>query len=73
MYLCELCRTEVEPRGKGIVLAWEIKKLNSMSGTEVIDGLGAFFHEACYPRRGYRRVSGEELEAELQKLESGGS
>lgn len=59
MYICETCRQQVRPKSEsGVVYAVELTRVEAMGPTvELVEGLGAFFHEHCYPRgtNRYRR------------------
>lgn len=51
MYICETCRQQVRPASEpGIVYAVELTRVETMGPTvEMVEGLGSFFHERCYP------------------------
>jgi hypothetical protein len=59
MYVCEACRVQVRPATEaGIVYAVKLLRVDAMGPTtEYIEGLGAFFHDACFPEGSphYRR------------------
>jgi hypothetical protein len=52
MYVCETCRKQVRPKSKpeGIVFAVRLQRVDRFGGTEWLEGLGAFFHEGCFPQ-----------------------
>jgi hypothetical protein len=48
--VCETCREQIDPGAPETVRAVEMQKTVAMGPTvEYIEGLGVFFHEACYP------------------------
>ncbi len=57
-YICERCRERVEPGAPGVVRARELIRTRDLTGDDVIEGQGIFFHEGHYPvnSRRYRRV-----------------
>jgi hypothetical protein len=56
VHICERCREVVEPDDPGVVRAVEQKDVSGFGKREVIDGLGVYFHEGCFPHGdpGYR-------------------
>ncbi len=56
-YICEGCKDRVEPDTPGVVRARKLIRTVDLTGTDVIEGEGVFFHERHYPVRSsrYRR------------------
>ena len=49
IHICEGCRQILEPDDPGVVRAFEQKDVSGFGRREVIDGLGVYFHERCFP------------------------
>jgi hypothetical protein len=49
VHICEGCREIVEPADPSVVRALEQKDVSGFGRPETIDGLGVYFHEACFP------------------------
>ena len=49
VHICESCRQIVAPDDPGVVRAVEQVDVSGSGKREVIDGLGVYFHEGCFP------------------------
>ena len=58
MYICEICREQVQPASQNVTYAIRLHRPDSIViGVELTEGPGVFFHTRCYPvgSRRYRR------------------
>lgn len=49
IHICEWCREILEPDDPAVVRAVEQRDVSGFGRREVIDGLGVYFHESCFP------------------------
>lgn len=47
--ICSTCRNIVDPSDDALVYAVELIRAETFGASEVIEGLGAFFHPRCFP------------------------
>jgi hypothetical protein len=44
---CPRCGQKVDPDGEGVRYAVELKRIDTMGGTDRIEGMGGYFHAGC--------------------------
>jgi hypothetical protein len=47
----EVCREEIDPDSPGTVKAVKLERADTFRQTGYVEGMGALFHEACWPLR----------------------
>jgi len=53
---CPSCGQPVDPNEPGVKYTFKLEQQTTMRGYEHVDGMGAYFHEACYIPTGYRKA-----------------
>ena len=52
--LCPGCERQVDPDESGAIYAVELIRVDTLGGTDYVEGLGAFFHGGHFPHDSVR-------------------
>jgi hypothetical protein len=48
-YICATCRDWVDPSDPGVMRAYELRRVDSFGGRDVVEGLASYFHVNHFP------------------------